>query len=588
MKIIDKINECVAQDKSFFSFEYFPPKTDEGVENLYTRIERMSKLGPLFIDVTWGAGGSTATKTIDISTNAQNYTGLETQVHMTCTNMSKEDLRKSIEQCKKNGIQNLLALRGDPPLNADKWEKTESGFSYASDLVRFVREEFGDYFGISVAGYPEGHPDGSYEDDLRHLKEKVDAGADFVVTQLFYDCDGFLKFCKDAKEMGINVPILPGIMPIQSYGGFQRMVSFCKTKIPEQITKDLEALNKDDDDEVKAYGIRLGIQMCKYLMRNGVKGLHLYTLNLEKSCVQILEGLEMISDSVPRPLPWIATANANRQNESVRPIFWSHRPISYVARTNFWDEYPNGRWGDSRSPAFGSLEDYHIIGLYSKPSIENRRKWWGEELTSVDQVSQVFVDFLQGKVPRLPWVETGIAPETDIIVSPIVDLNMRGFLTINSQPRVNGEKSSSKVHGWGPKTSIGYVYKKAYLEFFVSPENFEKIKQKLSGFPSLTVHAANLAGETFSNATNPNDVNAVTWGVFPGSEIIQPTVVDGQSFLAWKSEAFALWSSYWLEIYPEDSPSRKVINDICNNYWLVSIVDNDYVEGDIFAIFKDL
>lgn len=499
--------------------------------------------------------------------------------------MSVDDLKRAIHTCKKNGIKNILALRGDPPKNVDKWQKAENGFSYALDLVKLIKEETGDYFGIAVAGYPEGHPDGNYEDDLKYLKQKVDAGAEFVVTQLFYDCDQFLKFVKDAKEMGINVPIIPGIMPIQSYNGFKRMTTFCKTKIPEQITKDLAALNTENDDEVKAYGIRLGIQMCKFLLRNGIRGLHLYTLNLEKSCLKILEGLELISEAIPKSLPWVATANANRRNESVRPIFWSHRPISYVARTNFWDEYPNGRWGDSRSPAFGTLEDYHI-GLYSKPSAEKRKQWWAEELNSVEQVNEVFVKFLEGKIPRLPWVES-VADETNEIKTPILELNKKGFLTINSQPSINGIKSTDKVHGWGPQTPFGYIYKKAYLEFFCSPESFEKIKERLDKFPSLTVIASNVAGEVFTNS-NINSVNAVTWGVFPAREIIQPTVVDGLSFLAWKPEAFSLWRSYWLEIYPEESTSRNIIKNIHDTYWLVSVVDNDYIAGDIFAIFKDL
>jgi methylenetetrahydrofolate reductase (NADPH) len=587
MKIIDKINEAISQDKTFFSFEYFPPKTDDGVENLYARLDRMSKLNPMFIDVTWGAGGSTADKTIDISTNAQNAIGLETQIHMTCTNMKKEDLKKNIAIAKKNGIQNILALRGDPPLTTQgKWEKVEEGLSYAVDLVKLIREEHGDYFGICVAGYPEGHPDGDYEQDLKHLKAKVDAGAEYVITQLFYDCDKFLKFVKDAKDMGINVPILPGIMPIMSYAGWKRMTAFCKTNIPDYITKEIESLNTDDDEAMKAYGIRLGIQMCKYLMSNGIRGLHFYTLNLEKSVVQILEGLELMPDSVPSPLPWKATANARRQNESVRPIFWAHRPHSYVARTAFWDEYPNGRWGDSRSPAFGEIEAYNILGIASAPTVEKRLQWWGNELDSLESVYQVFVSFLEGKIPKLPWVDREIAEETTEIKGPILGLNQRGFLSVNSQPNINGVPATDKVHGWGPKTEFGFIYKKAYLEFFTSPENLEKIKDKLSQYPNLSLHAVNVRGETFSN-TPANHVNAVTWGVFPGMEIIQPTVVDSESFLVWKTEAFALWDQ-WGHIYDENSKSRQLIQQIHDSWFLVNVVDNNYINGDIFAIFESL
>ena len=194
MKIIDKINKELKSDKIFYSFEYFPPKTETGKQNLYFKLEKMGKLEPLFIDVTWGAGGSTSDLTMEICSNTQNILSLESQMHLTCTNIDEDVLKQTLETAKENNIRNILALRGDPSIGSDHWEASDQNFKYAIDLVKYIRKNYGDYFGISVAGYPEGHPQGDYKSDLNFLKQKVDAGADIVVTQLFYDVDIFLKF----------------------------------------------------------------------------------------------------------------------------------------------------------------------------------------------------------------------------------------------------------------------------------------------------------------------------------------------------------------------------------------------------------
>merc|ERR1719316_1005648 len=186
----------------------------------------------MWIDVTWGAGGSTADKTLELCINAIKVHGLNVMMHLTCTNMPKEKLLEALMVCKENGIRNILALRGDPPagVNQGEWKQVEGGFAYAVDLVKFIRQEFGDFFCIAVAGYPEGHLEAtSLEDDLKHLKEKVDAGADLIVTQLFYGNELFQEWVAKCRKMGITIPILPGIMPIQSFGGFTRMTGLCKT-----------------------------------------------------------------------------------------------------------------------------------------------------------------------------------------------------------------------------------------------------------------------------------------------------------------------------------------------------------------------
>jgi len=263
----------------------------------------------------------------------------------------------------------------------------------------------------------------------------------------------------------------------------------------------------------------------------------------------------------------------------VRPIFWRNRPQSYILRTDSWDEFPNGRWGDYRSPAFGDLSDYHLYTSHIKnlDPVE-----WGE-LQTLKDVYDAFAGFCLSDKPS-PFSETALALESDIIRDKLVQINQMGFLTINSQPAVNGAPSSDKRFGWGPRG--GYVYQKAYVEFFTSAENVQKIievaKKK---FHSLTFHAVNIKGESY---TNTKGTNAVTWGVFPGKEIIQPTVVDAASFVVWKDEAYAVWRSGWANKYPESSPSRALLDSTINSFFLVNIVDNNYIDSDIFQLFTEV
>ncbi|GFP87169.1 probable methylenetetrahydrofolate reductase [Phtheirospermum japonicum] len=388
MKVIEKIQQATAanDDRVVFSFEFFPPKTEDGVENLFERMERMVVHNPTFCDITWGAGGSTADLTLEIANRMQNMVCVETMMHLTCTNMPVEKIDHALTTIKSNGIQNVLALRGDPPHGQDKFVQVEGGFACALDLVKHIRSQYGDYFGITVAGYPEGHPDviqdgaasaEAYQNDLAYLKRKVDAGADVIVTQLFYDTDIFLKFVNDCRQIGITIPIVPGIMPINNYKGFIRMTGFCKTKIPDEIMAALEPI-KDNEEAVRAYGIHLGTEMCKKIMASGIKTLHLYTLNMEKSALAILTNLGLIEESkISRSLPWRRPANVFRVKENVRPIFWANRPKSYISRTLGWDQYPQGRWGDSHNASYGALSDYqahfHVQAL--TPSLHPNNIW---------------------------------------------------------------------------------------------------------------------------------------------------------------------------------------------------------------------
>eukprot|EP01112_Ceratiomyxa_fruticulosa_P001734 TRINITY_DN118_c0_g3_i1.p1 TRINITY_DN118_c0_g3~~TRINITY_DN118_c0_g3_i1.p1 ORF type:complete len:590 (-),score=124.48 TRINITY_DN118_c0_g3_i1:117-1886(-) len=581
MKIIDKIKEKIENEQVFFSFEYFPPKTAEGVNNLYERFQRMLLFEPLFVDVTWGAGGSTSELTAQICETSQTFCGLETMMHLTCTNMPQENIYSALEKAKSCGIQNILALRGDPP-RGEEWRPIEGGFSHGVDLVKYIRKTYGNEFGIAVAGYPEGHSDAvDKELDLKYLKEKVDAGADIIITQLFYDVDLFIEWVAKCRKIGITCPILPGIMPIHTYAGFVRMTTLSKTHVPTEISEALEPI-KDNDEEVKKYGIKLCIEMCRKLLDAGVPGLHFYTLNLERSVKKVLKGLSLISkEQMARQLPWNQCATSGRLKEEVRPIFWKHRPRSYISRTGSWDEFPNGRWGDSRSPAFGDLTDYHLAGKTGQ-NLKVKGPYC-VPLHDAHDVFQVFADYVSGNIKQLPWNETPLSPESNLIKEQLVQINKLGFLTINSQPAINGVSSSDKIHGWGGKG--GYIYQKAYVEFFTSPENLELIVEFCNKSSRLTYHAINLKGHAL---TNTKGTNAVTWGVFPGKEIIQPTVVDAESFVVWKDEAFALWKSRWANEYAEGTESRTVLDNVINSYYLVNIVDNNFVDGDLFQIFVQL
>lgn len=241
-----------------------------------------------------------------------------------------------------------------------------------------------------------------------------------------------------------------------------------------------------------------------------------------------------------------------------------------------WDEFPNGRWGDSRSPAYGDLDGYPVqLGI----TAEQAQKLWGNP-TSVDDIAALFAGFCRGTVEKLPWSSAPPASETSVITEQLARMNQRGFLTINSQPAVDGARSDDKVHGWGP--AGGYVYQKAYLEFFVSPELLEPLIRRIEGDSRFTYHAVSKVGDLRTN-THSEGPNAVTWGVFPGKEIVQPTIVETVSFMAWKDEAFEL-GSLWANLYPEGSETRKLIDNVMSNSYLVNIVANNF--KDSTAIFE--
>ncbi|PGH00870.1 methylenetetrahydrofolate reductase [Blastomyces parvus] len=583
MHIKDKLAHAEAIGRPGISFEFFPPKTAQGVQNLYDRMDRMHGYGPSFIDITWGAGGRLSELTCEMVNVAQSVYGLETCMHLTCTDMPREKVDAALQSAFKAGCTNILALRGDPPREKEKWEATEGGFRYAKDLVKYIRDKYGNHFDIGVAGYPEGCDD---QDDpellMEHLKEKVDAGGTFVITQMFYDVDNFLTWVEKCRESGITVPIIPGIMPIHTYAAFIRRSNWTKIRIPPDWLEALEPV-KNDDAAVRNLGKSLVANMCKKILASGIYHLHFYTMNLQQATKMVLDELGLIpSHKTPlqKPLPWRQSLGLGRREEDVRPIFWRHRHQSYVARTQTWDEYPNGRWTDSRSPAFGELDTY---GIGLKGTNEQNIKLWGEP-KSLKELSEIFIRFLDGSLDRLPWSEGAVTEETEIIKPNLLDLNRKGFLTINSQPAIDGMPSSHPVYGWGPKN--GYVYQKAYLELLIPPTMIDDLINRIEQNSDLTYYCVNKAGELKTNTTD--SPNAVTWGIFASKEIIQPTIVETISFLAWKDEAYRLGDD-WAKCHAPSSPSRRLIEQVMDSWYLVNIVNNDFHKThDIFNLFKDL
>ncbi|XP_075695466.1 methylenetetrahydrofolate reductase (NADPH) [Rhinoderma darwinii] len=595
-RLRDKMRRRIEAGDKWFSLEFFPPRTASGAVNLISRFDRMGSGGPLFIDVTWHPAGDPGsdkeTSSMIIASTAVKFCGLETVLHMTCCTQTKEEITKHLQKAKHNGLKNIMALRGDPV--GEEWDEEVEEFNFAIDLVKHIRHEFDDYFDICVAGYPKGHPEAeSYEADLRHLKEKVDAGADFIVSQLFFRSETFLQFLKDCRAIDITCPVLPGIFPIQGYGSLRQLVKLSKLEIPQEIKDIIEPI-KDNDAAIRNYGIDLAVSMCRELLDSGlVHGLHFYTLNREVATIDVLRRLGMWQEDPRRSLPWAVSAHPKRREEDVRPIFWASRPKSYIHRTQEWDDFPNGRWGNSSSPAFGELKDYYLFYLKSKSPRDQLLKMWGEELSSEESVFDVFTCYISGipnrngqKVTCLPWNDDPLAQETNLLKDQLEKVNKRGILTINSQPNVNGKPSTDPVVGWGP--SRGYVFQKAYLEFFTSSETVTALIKVLKRYePRVNYHIVNVQGKTITNSTDLQP-NAVTWGIFPGREIVQPTVVDSVSFMYWKDEAFALWIEQWAKLYEEESPSRMIIQYIHDNYYLVNLVDNDFpLENCLWQVIED-
>ena len=596
-----------------------------------------SALRPLFVTVTWGAGGCTASRSLELAEVCQRQLGLTTCLHLTCTNMKRKVVDEALEEAKALGVRNILALRGDPPREEEYRleDETENGndeddsnetFTWAVDLIRYIRRVHGDYFCIGVAGYPEGHADQSHPTDqdplhdLPYLIDKAKAGADFIMTQLFYDVEPYSKYEKMLREheSGIfaQMPIIPGLMPLQSYEILIRTTKLSHAKVPPELLQKLEEV-KGDDEAVKQVGVealRDIVEGIREVKTKGPRGFHLYTLNLEKAVSSLVERCNLIPpdpddnqippiDDVTNPVNGgnaayhhdrssnsssaaaQLTANSHRSASPARPVPPNSNPLSREAT---WDDYPNGRFGDARSPAFNPPLTYSPTSLTVSPA--QALSLW-KTPTSPEEITHLFTSYLAGRDPeQLPWSESAsLSPETALITSELTQLILsKGYWTIASQPAVDGLPSTHPIHGWGPPG--GFVFQKAFVEFFVPASTFTStLRPHLDALREegeVSYYAGNASG-AFESSESSEAVHAVTWGSFAGKEIATATMVEEVSFRAWMEEAFGIWEE-WARCVGEAArrgrvekarQSRDFLRKTEKDVWLVNVIGHGYREG---------
>jgi methylenetetrahydrofolate reductase (NADPH) len=287
MKIID----ILLKDQFTLSFEVFPPVREGNFDSLYATIEELIKINPHFISITYGAGGSTRDKTVEIASRIKNEFGQEVLAHLTCVQATAEDTAEILDKFKAENIENVLALRGDPPKEEKAFLKPEGGFGHANELVEFIKMK--DDFSIGVAGYPEGHIEAPNLDvDITNLKRKVDAGADFIITQLFFNNDDFYRFRDLSIAKGIRIPIIPAIFPIFNYKQISRIASLCGARLPSKLHDKLDKVS-NKSEEVEKYGIEYATRQSEELLDNNIPGLHFYSMNRSRHVIQIIRDLHL-------------------------------------------------------------------------------------------------------------------------------------------------------------------------------------------------------------------------------------------------------------------------------------------------------
>jgi methylenetetrahydrofolate reductase (NADPH) len=286
MKIID----LYQRQHPVISFEFFPPKTDQGMTSLFRTVNSLKALQPGFVSVTYGAMGSTRDKTLDLVRRMKHDVGLEAMSHLSCIGASKDDITSTLETLRAYAIDNVLALGGDPPQEQAGFVQPPDGFRHANELAAYIKRL--SHFCIGGACYPEGHIDApSRESDLFYCRKKVEDGVDFLITQLFFDNQDYFDFVARARDAGIHVPIVPGIMPITNFTQIKRFTQISGSKIPVQLEHDLSPI-EDDLERVEAYGIMYAIKQCRELLEAGAPGIHFYTLNKSKAVQHILAELD--------------------------------------------------------------------------------------------------------------------------------------------------------------------------------------------------------------------------------------------------------------------------------------------------------
>jgi methylenetetrahydrofolate reductase (NADPH) len=288
------ISDILSARQPIFSFEFFPPRTDDAAAQLERTIADLGPLEPDYVSVTYGAGGSTREKTLDIVTRIKRSAGIEAMAHLTCVGSTRDELRGVLDRIVESDVENVLALRGDPPKGQTEFVPVEGGFRYASELTGFIRATYGEKLCIGVAGYPEKHIDcGNPFVDLTNLKRKVDAGASFIVTQLFFDNRKYFEFVDFARANGITVPIVAGIMPITNAGQIERFTRLCGASLPFRLAAELDR-RRDNPDAVMQLGVAHATAQCLELLQCGVPGIHFYTLNRSTATMQVLTALRTV------------------------------------------------------------------------------------------------------------------------------------------------------------------------------------------------------------------------------------------------------------------------------------------------------
>ena len=286
-----RIPDIFSSGRRSLSFEFFPPKTPEAAESLFNSVRALQPYNPDYASMTYGAGGSTRDMTVETACRIKKDTGIEVMAHMTCVSQTKDEVKDVLDSLEANDIENVLGLRGDPPRGEASFTPAENGFRQAADLISYIRENYS--FGVGGACFPEGHPDSTDLDtDVAFLAKKVDAGAQFLVTQLFFDNADFFRFIEKCVRARINVPVVAGVIPILSASQIRRFASFCGARIPAQLDEELEKF-KDDDASARQLGVEYAAGQIEELWGHGVSGVHIYTLNRSYSTRKILDALSL-------------------------------------------------------------------------------------------------------------------------------------------------------------------------------------------------------------------------------------------------------------------------------------------------------
>lgn len=559
-----KITELKNEGRSF-SCEFFPPRTDAGVNNLVARAKRLCSLGATFVSVTWGAGGTSADRSVELARRLHAELGPQVPIvlHLTCTNMSRALLDKTLASIADpdSGIDNILALRGDRPRN-DYFTKSE--FEWAEDLVRYVKNNYGERFCVGVAGYPEGFTDSptlipDLNRDLDFLADKIECGAEFVMTQLFYDAQKFLGYREKVRQhprLGAHLAdnlLFPGLMPLVSYRTFVRSSELSHASIPIGVLQDLRRLDTHDDEQIKAYGVNMMAKLISDLNRHGVNRVHLFSLNLEKSLTKLL----------------VKTGLAKREPVSDVPSL----PGSPQLKASDWDEFVNGRYTDPSSAAFGEFDGY---GPVVHGSIGNKpNPAWGA-LESNSDIAHMFIRHITNELPAIPFGEEALSGETALIQEELIELNLDGMWTLASQPAAHAQSSTDRILGWGPPN--GEVYQQAYVEFLVDSNDWMTIRKNLValGKDKVVFYAASATGGVDTNCSQ-SERNVVTWGTWDEKRA-DATVIAYESFLAWRDETYSVIRG-WQHLYQPGTTTFNLLGQICEDRVLVAVIYKDTTDN---------